>query len=200
MSTTIQVKRGTTASADGITPAAGEPVFDTTLNQLRIGDGSTAGGKKVAMENVGISRTILANTFICPVPGTDWTPQLEGVKLAANKSAKKCWLPIALKIGDIITSYKVVGDVHEEAGDTVTFDCKLVRINKADPLTTTDINNGGITQVTADGNFDAEANCDDETAATDKQYALELLGTTSNVSGNEAIIVTGAEIAVTSLP
>jgi hypothetical protein len=54
--------------------------------------------------------------------------------------------------------------------------------------------------VTADGNFDSEANCDDETAATDKQYVLELLGTTSNVSGNEAIIVTGAEITVTKLP
>jgi hypothetical protein len=201
MSTTIQVKRGTTASADGITPAAGEPVFDTTLKQLRIGDGSTAGGTKVAMEGLGISRTILLNNFICPAPGTDWTPQIEGVKLAANKSAKKCWLPLnGLALGDIIVSYKVVGDVHEEAGDTVTFDCKLARINKADPLTTTDIANGGITQVTADGNFDSEANCDDETAATDKQYVLELLGTTSNVSGNEAIIVTGAEITVMRLP
>jgi len=200
MSTTIQTKRGSTASCDGITPAAGEPVFDTTLKQLRIGDGSTAGGNKAAMESVGISRTFLVNNFVCPAPGTDWTPQVEGVKLAANLSTKKCWLPIPLKIGDIITGYKIIGDMVKVAGDTVTFDCKLVRVNKADPITTTDITNGAITQVAADGNFDSEATPDDETAATDKQYCLELNGSTSNVSTTEQIIVTGAEITITSLP
>jgi hypothetical protein len=140
------------------------------------------------------------NTFVCPAPGTDWTPQLEGVKLAANKSAKKFWIPLSgLKVGDIITSYNIVGDVVKVAGDTVTFDCKLVMVNKADPITTTDITNGGITQVTADGNFDSAANCDDTTIATDKSYVLECLGTTSNVSTTEQIIVTHAEVTITRL-
>src|SRR4030042_1498478 len=139
--------------------------------------------------------TFLFNTFICPAPGTDWTPQLEGCGLAASKSAKKCWIPLSgLKIGDIITTYNIVGDATEAAA--LTLDCKLVQINKADPLTTTDITNGAITQVTADGNFDATANCDDTTVATDKQYRLEILGTTGV---GDSIIVTGAEVGITRL-
>ena len=201
MATTIQVRRGTTTQADAITPVSGEPVWDTTLKQLRVGDGSTAGGIKIASEGIGISRVFLTNAFHCPAPGTDWTPTIKGVELAANKSAKKFWIPLNfLKIGDIITTYNIVGDVHEEGGDTVTFDCKLVQVNKADPITTTDITNGGITQVVADGNFDATANCDNTTVATDKQYLLECVGTTSNVSTNEHIVVTGIEITITRLP
>jgi hypothetical protein len=140
-----------------------------------------------------VSRTFLVNAFICPAPGTDWTPQLEGVGLAAGKAAKKCWLPLNfLKLGDVITSYKLVGDVAEAAA--ATLDCKLVQVNKADPLTTTDITNGAITQVDADGNFDSEANCDDTTVATDKQYTLEILGTTG---AGDAITVIGAEVTIT---
>ena len=192
----IQVRRGTTAQVDAVTPIAGEPLWDTTVKELRIGDASTAGGKKVAMKDVGISRTFMANAFICPAPGTDWTPQLEGVGLPQSKAAKKCWIPLNfLKIGDIITAYNLVGDATEVL--LLTLDCKLVRINKADPLTTTDITNGAITQVTADGVIDSAANPDDETVATDKQYVLEILGTTGV---GDSIIITGAEIVVTRLP
>lgn len=140
----------------------------------------------------------VANTFQYPAPGTDWTPAITGATLAANKSAKKCWMPLDfLKIGDEIVSYKIVGDMHEEGGDTCTFDCKLVRVNKADPITTTDVTGGGITQVAANGNFDSEATLSAvETVATDKAYLLELAGTTSNVSTNEAIKVMVAEVTV----
>ena len=139
------------------------------------------------------SRTFLVNEFICPAPGTDWTPQLEGVGLAASKTAKKCWIPLNfLKIGDVITAYNLVGDATEAAA--LTLDCKLVRINKADPLTTTDITNGAITQVTADGVIDSAANPDDETVATDKQYVLEILGTTGV---GDSITLIGAEVVVT---
>ena len=196
MTRTWQFKRGTTAQCNAVTPANGEPLFDTTLKQLRMGDGSTAGGNNVAMEGVGVSRTFLVNAFICPAPGTDWTPQLEGVGLAQSRTAKKCWLPLNfLKIGDVITSYKLVGDAVEAAA--LTLDCKLVQVNKADPLTTTDITNGAITQVTADGNFDSEANPDDTTVATDKQYVLEILGTTG---AGDSITVIGAEVIITRKP
>ncbi len=161
-----------------------------------MGDGSTAGGNNVAMEGVGVSRTFLVNAFICPAPGTDWTPQLEGVGLAQSLSAKKCWLPLNfLKIGDVITSYKLVGDATEAAA--LTLDCKLVQVNKADPLTTTDITNGAITQITDDGNFDIEANPDDTAVATDNQYILEILGTTG---AGDSITVIGAEVTVTRKP
>lgn len=144
---------------------------------------------------VAISHTFHVNNFVYPAPGTDWTPQLEGAGLAQSLSAKKCWLPLNfLKVGDIITSYKLVGDAIEAAA--LTLDCKLVRVNKADPPTTTDITNGAITQVTADGNFDSEANCDDETVATDKQYVLEITGTTG---AGDSILVLGAEVTITRL-
>lgn len=141
------------------------------------------------------ARVMLFNTFICPAPGTDWTPELIGCGLAASKAAKKCWIPLSgLKVGDVITTYQLVGDATEAAA--LTLDCKLVRINKADPITTTDITNGGITQITADGNIDSTANCDDETVATDKQYVLEILGTTD---AGDSITLMGAEVTVTRL-
>jgi hypothetical protein len=140
-----------------------------------------------------VSRTFMVNAFICPAPGTDWTPQVEGVGLAASKNTKKCWLPLNfLKIGDVITAYNLVGDATEAAA--LTLDCKLVRINKADPLTTTDITNGAIVQITADGVIDSACNPDDETIATDKQYVLEILGTTGV---GDSITLIGAEVVVT---
>lgn len=193
---TIKFKRGTTAQCDAVTPASGEPLYDETVEQLRMGDGSTAGGKKVAMQDIGVSRTFLANAFQFPAPGTDWTPTANGANLPVGKTAKTIWLPLNfLKIGDVITSYKLVGDAI--IAGTSTLDCKLVSLNKADPLTTTDITSGAITQVTADGNFDAEANCADTTVETDKQYYLEITGTTDAA---DQFNIMGAEVAVTRLP
>ena len=140
--------------------------------------------------------TFTANAFQYPAPGTDWTPQLEGAHLAQNLGAKKCWLPLNfLKIGDSIVSYKLVGDAVE--GDTLTLDCKLVRVNLADPLTTTDVAGGGIVQIDADGDFDILATLTAlEVVATDKQYALEILGTTG---AGDTLTIIGAEVLVRRL-
>ncbi len=141
------------------------------------------------------SKTFCVNAFQYPLPGTDWTPALAGATLAQSLTAKKVWLPLNfLKQGDIITAYKLVGDIVE--ADTVTLDCKLVQVNKANPITTTDITNGGMTQQTADGNFDVSVNPDDTTVATDKQYVLEITGTTGT---GDSITVMGAEVTVTRL-
>lgn len=178
----------------GTAVAAGDTVTHTKMN-LKL---ESVAASDIDATTKITGKSMIFNGFNCPAPGTDWTPQLEGVKLAANKAAKKFWIPLAgLQPGDIIVSYNILGDVVKGGGDTVTFDCKLTRVNKADPLTTTDITNGGITQVAVDGNFDSAANNDDETVATDKEYVLECLGSTSNVSGTEQIIVTGAEVFVT---
>lgn len=172
----------------GTAVSAGDTITHTKMN-LKV---ETVEGTDLGAADY-VSRTFLVNAFICPAPGTDWTPQLEGVGLAASKTTKKCWLPLNfLKIGDVITSYKLVGDAVEATA--LTLDCKLVQVNKANPLTTTDITNGGMVQVTADGNFDVSVDCDDTTVATDKQYALEILGTTGV---GDAITVIGAEIVVT---
>ncbi|MDP1615414.1 MAG: hypothetical protein Q8L68_06420 [Methylococcales bacterium] len=171
-----------------ITYVTGDALTATILNSKI----DTVEGTDLHASNDFKSRVFLVNAFICPAPGTDWTPQLEGVNLPASKSAKKCWIPLNfLKIGDIITTYQLVGDATEAAA--LTLDCKLVKVNKADPLTTTDITNGAITQITADGVIDSAANPDDETVATDKQYVLELLGTTGV---GDSITVIGAEVTV----
>ena len=46
-----KMKRGTEALVDAYTPEAGEPVWATDVHELRVGDGSTLGGIKVAGEN-----------------------------------------------------------------------------------------------------------------------------------------------------
>lgn len=48
---TLQLYRGTTAQNDAFTGAAGEVTMDITTNQLRVHDGSTAGGHKVAKDS-----------------------------------------------------------------------------------------------------------------------------------------------------
>lgn len=140
--------------------------------------------------------TFTANAFQYPAPGTDWTHQVEGAHLAQNLAAKNVWLPLNfLKIGDGIVSYKLLGDAIEAAA--LTLDCKLVRVNLADPLTTTDVAGGAIAQIDADGDFDSEATLTAvETVTTDKQYALEILGTTGV---GDAITVMGAEVLVRRL-
>ena len=173
----------------GTAVATGDTITAAKMNlKLETVDGADLGSSDAK------SRTFLVNAFICPAPGTDWTPQLEGVGLAASLAAKKCWLPLNfLKVGDIITTYILKGDATEAAA--LTLDCKLVKVNKANPLTTTDITNGAITQITADGVIDSAANPDDETAVDDDHYyVLELLGTTG---AGDSITVIGAAISIT---
>jgi len=140
-----------------------------------------------------VSRVFNVNCFQYPAPGTDWTPQVKGAGLAQNLASKKVWLPLPfLKRGDEIVKYNLVGDIAQTTG--ATLDCKLVRVNKADPITTTDVTGGGIAQQSGDGNFDVTATLSaNEAAATDKMYVLEIQGTTQ---GSDVIIVSGAEITI----
>jgi len=138
--------------------------------------------------------TFLVNAF--QYPGTDWTPKLEGAGLVQSLTAKKAWLPLNfLKIGDVVISYKLVGDAVEV--DTLTLDCKLVSVNLADPITTTDIPGGGITQITADGDFSSEAVLTaPEVVMVANQYVLEIVGTTGT---GDSITVIGAEVVIRRL-
>lgn len=47
--TQLQLRRGTTAENDAFTGAQGELTIDTDLNQLRVHDGTTPGGRKVPL-------------------------------------------------------------------------------------------------------------------------------------------------------
>lgn len=137
--------------------------------------------------------TFLVNGLSLPLSGTDWSASLEGATLAQNKAAKKAWIPLNfLKIGDHIVSYKLVGDAIE--GNALTIDCKLVRINKTDPITTTDVAGGAIIQIAADGNFDSEAVLTAlEDIVTDKQYVFEIEATTT---AGDSIILMGVEVVI----
>ena len=43
----LQIRRGTEAERQTITPAAGEPIFTTDTKKIYVGDGSTEGGIEV---------------------------------------------------------------------------------------------------------------------------------------------------------
>ena len=201
---------GTTGMGEGtivvLMAATGHTItIKTTDNILTGADIVLDGEKQVALIDyngdwyllyTARDLTFTVNAFQYPAPGTDWTPELKGVGLAASLAAKKVWLPLNfLKIGDGIIGYKLVGDAVEAAA--LTLDCKLVRVNLADPLTTTDVAGGGIVQIAADGNFDSAATLTAvEIVATDKQYVLELLGTTGV---GDTIVVMGAEVLIRRL-
>lgn len=54
---TLQLKRGTTAEVNAITPAIGEPVWDREGGVLRVGDGVTPGGKQVTTKGFAVCIT-----------------------------------------------------------------------------------------------------------------------------------------------
>ena len=142
------------------------------------------------------SQIMLFNTF--RATQVDWTPTKNGMELGANKAAKTMWCDLSgLKVGDEIVSYRIVGDMHEEGGDTNTLDCKIFSVTPGAPTTVVDITGGGIAQVTTDGNIDVEKTLDAvETIAADKQYGFEITGTTTTVSGNEKIVIIGIEVDI----
>lgn len=158
-------------STGGIITNAVDGTITLTDNIINLDGDITQTGHKNA-------QLMIFTTFNCPAPGTDWTPTGYGVELAQSKTAAKVWIPLSgLKVGDEIVSYRVVGDATEAAA--LTFNCKLTTISKGDPLTIVDVAGGGITQVTADGVFDVEADLTaDETVAVDTGYMLECVATT----------------------
>lgn len=56
---TFQIKRGSTAQVNAYVAANGEPVLDTTLKQLHIGDGVTAGGTVIGTLTTAFMATLL---------------------------------------------------------------------------------------------------------------------------------------------
>ena len=73
MPTQVQFRRGTNTQNNAFTGAVGELTVDTTLNTLRVHDGSTAGG--IALVNLTAAqtltnKTLTSPTFTAPVLGT----------------------------------------------------------------------------------------------------------------------------------
>lgn len=139
--------------------------------------------------------TFMVNAFQYSNPTVEWEPSGFGAYLPVNQTAKITYLPLNfLKIGDVIISYNLTGDMI--VAGTSSLDCKLVRVNLADPITITNITNGAIAQQTVDGDFDVTAAVDDEAVVTDKMYHLLITGTTDAA---DEIYVMGAEVIVRRL-
>ena len=72
-----------------------------------------------------------------------------------------------------------------------------MRVNLADPLTTTDVGGGDIAQIVIDGDFRVETVLTAaEVVAAQYQYVLEILATTT---GGDSFTVMGAEVIVRRL-
>ena len=68
MPTVLQFRRGTTSQNNSFTGAIGEITYDTTLDVLRVHDGSTAGG--FAMTGAATTATLTNKTLTSPVLNT----------------------------------------------------------------------------------------------------------------------------------
>ena len=68
MPTVLQFRRGTTAQNNSFTGSAGELSIDTTIDTIRIHDGSTAGGFEVTQNTA--TQTLTNKTLTSPVLNT----------------------------------------------------------------------------------------------------------------------------------
>ena len=72
MAIQVQLRRGTAAQNNAFTGAIGELSFDTTANQVRVHDGSTAGGFKIGVGDfpTGTNNIALGNTALDSLDGS----------------------------------------------------------------------------------------------------------------------------------
>lgn len=107
---TLQIYRGTTAQNDAYTGSAGELTMDTTTNELRIHDGSTAGGHKIgggssytAGDGIDITSNVISATGVknkntaagATNPVYDWVGTLaeyEAQAVATNHPDWVCYI------------------------------------------------------------------------------------------------------------
>ena len=87
MPTQVQFRRGTTAQNNSFTGAAGELSVDTTLNVLRLHDGSTAGG----FSQVGLTatqtltnKTLTSPTLTTPSLGVATATSINGLTISTS--------------------------------------------------------------------------------------------------------------------
>lgn len=72
MTIALKLRRGTTAENDAFTGQEGELTYDTKAKQLRVHDGSTPGGAKVAKEETvtGATASAAGKAGLVPAPAT----------------------------------------------------------------------------------------------------------------------------------
>jgi len=84
MPTILQLRRGTTSQSDAFTGAIGEVTVDTDNNQLRLHDGSTAGGHTIGATDTSslVSKSLIANQVMKANLHVDSEGASSGVQIA----------------------------------------------------------------------------------------------------------------------
>jgi len=98
MPTVLQFRRGTTAQNNAFTGAVGEISIDTTIDTIRIHDGSTAGGFELTAN--AATQTLTNKTLDGAVVTTSFTPS--AADGAALGSATAEWSDLFLADGGIV--------------------------------------------------------------------------------------------------
>lgn len=71
---TLRVRRGLEVAVDGVTPADGEPVWASDSKELRVGDGATPGGVRIATQSqVQQATEATRHTHEQPSPSAVWS-------------------------------------------------------------------------------------------------------------------------------
>ena len=84
MPTILQLRRGTTSQSDAFTGAIGEVTVDTDNNQLRLHDGSTAGGHTIGATDTSslVSKSLIANQVMKAELHVDSEGASSGIQIA----------------------------------------------------------------------------------------------------------------------
>lgn len=129
------------------------------------------------------SKVFVANNFMCPAPGTDWTPSSGGILLGLAKATKYAWMPLDfLKVGDEIVGYKLVGVFDNVSDLSGTLDASLVKVALGGAGAARSVPTGGsISQgVPGQGWISNTATLNAvEVVGANNAYQIEILGTTS---------------------
>ena len=127
MPTTFQFRRGTTSQNNSFTGAAGELSIDTDTNQIRVHDGSTAGGSTVGslVSQDNSSNTAFNIYFAATTSGALSAVKYDGGTLTFNPSTETLAVTNATttastaKYADLAEKY--ISDNDYEPGTVLVF-------------------------------------------------------------------------------
>jgi len=175
----------------------------TVTRNLQV-DGTTTLTGNVAAAGVvtGASYRDITMFYNSGIIVSDWTNSTNGIYLlATNKTADSVNFPLtALKEGDIIQKFRVIGGLEAISGSATTLDASLWSVTKAAAADCAATSLGAITQVsvTADTAVDAEKDITDVTIEDDLQYFIDVKVTTANTD-QCAAMVAGVEADIKRL-
>src|SRR6056300_1758378 len=208
MPTVLQFRRGTTAQNNSHTGSAGEISIDTTLDTIRVHDGSTAGGFEITSN--AATQTLTNKTLTSAVlnSGASGTAVLDEDNMASNSATQiatqqsiKAY--VDTEIGNLSSTLTISDD--SSTSDTVTVGTDTLNFAGGSGLTSTvtdntvtfaldsDITVGGALTVTGNLTVNGTTTTVNSTNTTLDDNLLELnSGAASNANDSGIIIERGS--------